>query len=699
MLKSRFLLLAALMIVAIVVGCSGGGETPFTPPKDVKAAVESVGTTACLGFWNVSIDKATGNIDVADLRSSDLILNVLGFLEPPPLSGMTIDFDTLVITDPTIEVDVILTHPIPDATFMGFDCRGVVFGPKVANSDGLTVIPGPEFFTGVPFGYQDGLLGAPAEGAGYTGLAGYKYFCDGLGLDDDLPTFFTNSANLANRGVFSENPMQNTRHYVLDWTTSDQAFFVFNYAVYANYNWPVGEAPIEIDDFEITTANSQEAFCGKLTVVSSNLWFSGSAGGGGFNIDAEIWDWQGNIDSVVFYAPDLGVTETAAVADGAGSTAYSWLFSCADPTCSPTATGFYPLYVKAIDAMTFGDSWFMALLPSSNSLFGDNVYNVFAVDLEVKACPAPTVTAINPNNGLAGGSIPLATVTGTNFIAGSSLGVRLEMTSAPDVVATSVVWVSATSVTCAISIPGTQPPGLYDVVVTNGCGTDGIGVGLFTIKKLFKETFDSNPSDWFYANFMWETWCVTATTPAFTTNAPFGPSASGNVRQPNVGVSPDGGYLSTVVSKPFDIPTGYSEVNLRVYQCAGFGGSWIYFCNCNWKIVESSTPGIAPFNSTTAGLPPGGAYLSPSLAHGSTGWGALMGSCGYGPMSGQPGWNNQSNYGGGAFPGTLTQYLDLIIPSGFYGKSVKVCWQFQPDECGYGYSSGFAMDDMEIKVY
>ncbi len=67
-------------------------------------------------------------------------------------------------------------------------------------------------------------------------------------------------------------------------------------------------------------------------------------------------------------------------------------------------------------------------------------------------------------------------------------------------------------------------------------------------------------------------------------------------------------------------------------------------------------------------------------------------------MVGQPGWD--TSLGGGAFPVSLTEYLDLSIPGSFYGKTVKVCFQFHPDECTYaGTGAGFALDDFRLKHY
>jgi len=379
---NRILLIALLGLFAIIIGCSSGGsniENIVAPDdNDEKLGVEANGITSIFGLWQVSIDKNAGTIDAVDLRTSDLIINVLGFLEPPPLKGLTIDFATLVINDPIIEVDVILTHPIPDPQFMGFDVRGVVFGPRVANADGTTVIPSPEFFSVVPFGYMDGLLGTPNSAAHYAGLAGYKYFCDGLGKDDDLATFMSNPWNLKHRGVFSQSPKENARHYILDWTSSGKNFFVFNYAVYANYDWPAGIPPYSINDFNISTANGAEAFCCSITELDNSLWYWPGSGGGSISLDVELWDWQGDINGVTVKSVNEGIIpETPGILIGPGTTGCSYMYNFTNVSANPIESGDLDLIITVTDSKVYGEHWFFNLLPVNNLKYGEHIASYF----------------------------------------------------------------------------------------------------------------------------------------------------------------------------------------------------------------------------------------------------------------------------------------------------------------------------------
>ncbi len=477
--------LLLIFTLAFIVSCSGESEnlvTPETGGRDVVAA-EGAGATVSLGLWQFVADKATGNIDIVQLRNADKIINVLGFMEPPPLTLMDLDWANLDIdfVNGTVDVGVILTHPIAgDPVFTGFDVRGVCFGPKVTNADGLTIIPGPEYFCGVPFGYQDGLLGAPDSFGNYEGLAGYKYYCDDLGADDDLVTFFSNTGNLDNRGMFGAGET-NQRDFELDWNGTGYDILVFNYAIYANYDWPVGDPPINIDNFEITSANSAEAFCCDFNETANSLWYSLGVGGGSISLEAEIWDWQGDITDVTIESLEPGIIVEAPYNSlVAGSTAYSSVYGFTSVAGNPTSAGILDIIVTAVDAKTFGEHWFLDLLDSGHAMYNENIYNCFLYAATVMECPQPTVTSIVPSLMSAGSTVTDAEVTGTNFIAGTLLEVRLKMTGETDVIGTNASVTSGTTIEVDFNLTGAAE-GFWDVVVTNGCGTDGTGTELVEI--------------------------------------------------------------------------------------------------------------------------------------------------------------------------------------------------------------------------
>jgi hypothetical protein len=83
--------------------------------------------------------------------------------------------------------------------------------------------------------------------------------------------------------------------------------------------------------------------------------------------------------------------------------------------------------------------------------------------------PAPTVTAISPTSGTTGGGTAV-TITGTALISGATVTIG-------GTTATSVVWVSSTSIT---AVTPAHAAGLVDVVVTNPTTDVATGTGLFT---------------------------------------------------------------------------------------------------------------------------------------------------------------------------------------------------------------------------
>ena len=182
MKKFHLIVLALILMSAFIFGCSGGSQNPITPDEN-KQVADATNKSMMMGLWQVVIDKNTGSVDITRLRQLEAMINVIGFLEPPPLGNMTIDFDTLVIDfdNNLVAADVILSHPIDDAVFMGFDVRGIVFGPELTNADGCTPAMSPLNFEGEPFGYTDGLLGVSNSSANFNDeVNGYKYFADGL---------------------------------------------------------------------------------------------------------------------------------------------------------------------------------------------------------------------------------------------------------------------------------------------------------------------------------------------------------------------------------------------------------------------------------------------------------------------------------------------------------------------------------------
>jgi hypothetical protein len=93
--------------------------------------------------------------------------------------------------------------------------------------------------------------------------------------------------------------------------------------------------------------------------------------------------------------------------------------------------------------------------------------------------PAPTVTYVTPNTGIRGSTVSITNLRGTNFRSGAE--VRLVNASAgPDIIASSVVVVSATQITCTFDLTGANA-GRRNVTVTNPYSYTGVFANGFTV--------------------------------------------------------------------------------------------------------------------------------------------------------------------------------------------------------------------------
>jgi photosystem II stability/assembly factor-like uncharacterized protein len=94
--------------------------------------------------------------------------------------------------------------------------------------------------------------------------------------------------------------------------------------------------------------------------------------------------------------------------------------------------------------------------------------------------PAPTVTSINPAQGVDDTTISITDLEGTGFLSGAT--VRLEQGSTV-INATGVTVVSDTKITCTLK-PSAAPLGKYDVIVKNYDGQEGRLAGGFSVTNV-----------------------------------------------------------------------------------------------------------------------------------------------------------------------------------------------------------------------
>ena len=104
-------------------------------------------------------------------------------------------------------------------------------------------------------------------------------------------------------------------------------------------------------------------------------------------------------------------------------------------------------------------------------VLGKRTENVVIMDLidpiSTGACPwdgGPTVTSIEPDSGTNDGWLQITNLAGSGFKNGAA--VKLTSAGQPDIVASSVQWVSASKLTCSLNLTGAAA-GTWNVVVTN----------------------------------------------------------------------------------------------------------------------------------------------------------------------------------------------------------------------------------------
>jgi hypothetical protein len=358
------LLLLAMMLA---IGCSSGSGNLTVPVEPEKSTAMS-GSHQLWGLWQFTADIEAQTLDAVQLRMADMHVNVLPFLEPPPLVNMTLE--SLQFNGDIIEVDIGLRHPFLGlAQFTGFDVCGIFISngsvsgfsdsdllmtgegdTRLLNPDGLTRWWNPAEFPvnlGTMFSYNDGLLGAPDSYANYNcTLNGYKYFCDDLN-DPDSPL---SDITLANRGLFSPG-QKNVRHYTIEMGGPG---LVFNYAIDANWQFPAGDPPYNAPDDFAAEASRPEAYRIEVTELENTLWNDGVSFDGDLTLSVDVYDWyDSGLNTVRIEAPgEIPVSESAVPAgSGAGYSTYEVYAG----DCTPSSAGELMLLITVeSDVVDYG---------------------------------------------------------------------------------------------------------------------------------------------------------------------------------------------------------------------------------------------------------------------------------------------------------------------------------------------------------
>lgn len=396
-------LLAIFTSLLLLVSCSSSDSQITGPDDPGKVALNGNTSHNLWGLWEFVIDPEAQTLEYFELRVPGLHLNILPFMEPPPLVLLTLESEIFFdIPNNTLTVDIGLTHPFASLNeFAGFDVKGIVIsrddllgaipaamlkmpGPttlRLVNADGYSRMWNPDEFPYVLenelFCYKDGLLGAPdAYGQYDAQINGFKYFCDGL-APGDPPT----AMNFDMRGIFGPGE-KNIRTY----TISTPQGLMFNYAVDVSWEFPNGPGPWIIPDDYPITANSPEAYI--IDCMADGFMFS-EDGGSNMNLTITVYDHQpGTIQDVFVEAKDLYYEVPPLhglwIAAWQSSTTYTDIYTVHIDNINQVAAGIVPGLIHVVD--TEINPYFASDIPPGHF----TAYKVF--DIPVTPKPSVLVT-------------------------------------------------------------------------------------------------------------------------------------------------------------------------------------------------------------------------------------------------------------------------------------------------------------------
>ena len=364
--------LAFIVMVALLVSCSGEG-VDITSPRDERAASTGTSSHMLWGLYQFTADPVNETLEYVPLRTGEFHLNVLPFLEPPPL--LYLSLESLEFNGNIIEAGIGLRHPFLGLTeFTGFDVCGIFIsngsytgftdadiryaGPGdtyLMNPDGYSRWWNPDEFppnpSAPPSGYNDGLLGTPDSFANFNStLNAYKYYCDDLDDPDDPLSDVT----LASRGMFSPG-QKNVRNFVMELGSEG---LVFNYAVDACWEFPQGDYPWSAPDDFSGNANRVEPWYISVTEIENTLYFYEGEGGGELELGIDVYDWF-NADLNVLYIETANgiIPQVGPISPSGGGEGYST----------------YVVEITDADPTTFGDLELLISVETEQEGFQDFV--------------------------------------------------------------------------------------------------------------------------------------------------------------------------------------------------------------------------------------------------------------------------------------------------------------------------------------
>ena len=197
-------------------------------------------------------------------------------------------------------------------------------------------------------------------------------FRSGITADQTVKEYYSDPTNVHNRGQFRAGAANRRNHHI-QFPYDAGPILVFQYAVIAHWVMPTDLDPSDIPGSFPLSANADEPIYMEIVDDNSNLWHTGSAGGGKISLDVEIFDQGaahnpggvlGEISSLILEFDDPALNPLPAgfvsfpsseLTAATGSSDISSVVTVEVDNCEPKglSTGNLILTVESSDPTTF----------------------------------------------------------------------------------------------------------------------------------------------------------------------------------------------------------------------------------------------------------------------------------------------------------------------------------------------------------
>ena len=301
-------------MIGILIGCSGG-KSPVSP-QSTDAPVTSreqsrteQSRTGLLGYFDIYFDFDRLTFEAVPNRNAAYTLNIVPFLNlmGDPLFGITFGDVVLHEDDPDFlgaDVEFRIHHPFPGLQqYNAYDLMGVLICDSsmslaynglaypvkgqntfMKNPDGYTRWFNPtEFTSGLIFGYEPGGF---QTCAGNSVLNPYKYYCQGLGKDENA---FDHLISPENYDGFFTSGLGRTME--LEFPMSDGHGILFGYAVMVAWEDLGPDGPFH-------PYHHPEALACRADVAPVLYW-DGNKSGGKLVADIDLFSWISQPSNII----------------------------------------------------------------------------------------------------------------------------------------------------------------------------------------------------------------------------------------------------------------------------------------------------------------------------------------------------------------------------------------------------------------